>query len=120
MSNFSAFELGYMECLEWTECHSDNPEMMHADLSDDARTHCVDACRAFQADNAKTLDFAYACDYSEHRAGFDYWLSRNGHGTGYFDRDELPDDICEALQHAARLTGEVWAYLGDDGEIYVS
>lgn len=45
-------------------------------------------------------------------AGHDFWLTRNGHGVGFWDRGlgELGDKLTEA----AKTFGEVNLYLGDD------
>jgi hypothetical protein len=53
------------------------------------------------------------------RAGHDFWLTRNGHGAGFWDGD-WPEDVGENLTEACRLWGEVDLYLGDDGKIYAS
>jgi hypothetical protein len=51
------------------------------------------------------------------QAGHDFWLTRNGHGAGFWDRglgergDRLTKD-CKAW-------GSVDAYVGDDGAVYV-
>lgn len=52
------------------------------------------------------------------RAGHDYWLTRNGHGTGFWDRGlgELGDKLTEA----SKLFGSVDLYVGDDGKVYQS
>ena len=56
--------------------------------------------------------------YSDDRAGHDFWLTRNGHGAGFWDRDELPDEIGKQLTDAAHKCGERYLYYGDDGKIY--
>jgi hypothetical protein len=56
--------------------------------------------------------------------GHDFWLSRNGHGTGFFDRafNDKPgiEEAFERLQDAAESFGGVWSTVGDDGEIHLS
>lgn len=47
--------------------------------------------------------------------GHDLWLSRNGHGAGFFDRD-LPS--ADRLQKFASAMREVDLYVGDDGKVY--
>lgn len=62
--------------------------------------------------------------------GHDLWLSRNGAGTGFWDRtiDEYkPGEnqvaafalVQNALDRAAKELGEVNLYVGDDGLIYI-
>jgi len=70
-------------------------------------------CADFQAKHHELLDQAG----DEEQNGHDYWLSRNGHGAGFFDRG-YPDEVGEVLQDLARKEGEVNLYVGDDGKIY--
>lgn len=50
-------------------------------------------------------------------AGHDFWLTRNGHGAGFWDGD-YPDDIGKALTDASKAFGESYLYVGDDDKIY--
>jgi thioredoxin reductase (NADPH) len=89
-------------------------------------------CAAFQKKNAKLLEKAYGTSlgrrapvgrkpgvtYDASNAGHDYWLSRNGHGAGFFDRDL--GAVGDKLQEAAAAEGESDLYVGDDGLIYAS
>jgi len=52
-------------------------------------------------------------------AGHDFWLTRNGHGAGFGDRD-WPKNIDDALRKIAKKFGEYNLYVGDDGQIYGS
>jgi hypothetical protein len=51
------------------------------------------------------------------RAGHDFWLTRNGHGAGFWDGD-WPDDVGDRLTEASKRYGEVYIYAGDDGQLY--
>lgn len=51
------------------------------------------------------------------RAGHDFWLTRNRHGSGFWDGD-WPEPIGERLTNASRSYGEVNLSVGDDGKIY--
>lgn len=50
-------------------------------------------------------------------AGHDLWLTRNGHGCGFWDGD-WPDGIAEGLDRLAKELGTFDLYVGDDGLIY--
>ena len=50
-------------------------------------------------------------------AGHDFWLTRNRHGVGFWDREEVWGASKDALTEAADAFGEVWIYVGDDGKI---
>jgi hypothetical protein len=51
--------------------------------------------------------------------GFHFWLTRNGHGAGFWDGD-YPKEIGEALTKLSHEFGETDAYVGDDGKLHLS
>lgn len=51
------------------------------------------------------------------RAGHDFWLTRCGHGAGFWDGD-WPEPAATALDEASKAFGNVDLYKGDDGQIY--
>ena len=51
-------------------------------------------------------------------AGYHFWLTRNGHGAGFWDGD-YPEPIGQRLTVNAHGFGEIDPYLGDDGLIYI-
>lgn len=55
---------------------------------------------------------------SDEQAGHDFWLTRNGHGAGFWDRGL--GDIGEMLSAAAKSFGSADLYVGDDGKVYQS
>jgi hypothetical protein len=72
-------------------------------------------------------------EYGEHREynpehgsvwehlGHDLWLTRNGHGAGFWDCDYGGrDEIGEKLTEGAEKLGSSDMFVGDDGQIYVS
>lgn len=106
VDSLDEFTGGYIEAAFWTEnapgvsteewqADDDHDEgsipgdVGLSDMAPRARAAIVADCLAFQADNAALLAEAYATGYSAARAGHDYWLTRNGHGAGYWDRTEL-------------------------------
>ena len=52
-------------------------------------------------------------------AGHDFWLTRNGHGAGFWDGDWAEPDAT-TLTDASQAMGEIYLYVGDDGLIYAS
>lgn len=56
------------------------------------------------------------------QAGHDFWLTRNGHGAGFWDGDwaNIPGwgDYGQKLTDRAHAYGSVDLYVGDDGLIY--
>lgn len=50
-------------------------------------------------------------------AGYDLWLTRCGHGAGFWDGD-WPEPAATILTQAAEKLGNIDLYVGDDGLIY--
>lgn len=51
-------------------------------------------------------------------AGHDFWLTRNGHGAGFWDGD-WPEPHASILTEASKTFGETDLYIGDDGKVHV-
>jgi len=109
--NLDAFTVGYLSTAEWL-AQSLQEGRGDPTLTDDERARCrgftraaiTDAkrdCKAFQRAHKADLAIYYALSgRGEDSAGGDYWLSRNGHGAGFFDRGL--DPVFRKLQRAAR------------------
>lgn len=57
-------------------------------------------------------------EMSDEQAGHDFWLSRNGHGAGFWDRGI--GAAGERLTNASKLVGSFDLYVGDDGKVHGS
>lgn len=95
------------------------------DIAPEALERMAADCAQFQTENAGLLASAIesgevVCgpDFDEMgRAGHDFWLTRNGHGAGFWDGD-WPQPYADNLATAAQAYPEVNLTLGDDGKIY--
>ena len=56
--------------------------------------------------------------YNLDSAMHDFWLTRNGHGAGFWDRRKLEGGLGDQLSEIATKFGEASLYVGDDGSIY--
>ena len=74
---------GYREAMEFTDCHCDNPELQDADFSDELLKQADKDCEAFFHENKKLLRES---GLHPDQCGHDFWLTRNGHGAGFWDR----------------------------------
>jgi hypothetical protein len=99
------------------------------DFDPDTLADIVKECAQFQTENAARLNQAYEENgYTESQAGIDFWLTRNHHGAGFWDRDALDwfsaEDnsakLGDLLTDAAHAYGESDSYLGDDGKVYLT
>jgi hypothetical protein len=91
-----------------------------ADLSEGLKASSTTDCRAFFRENLTDLKSVKSIQGypAMEMAGHDFWLTRNGHGVGFSDRDEWGDEAMERLDASARNFGEIYIYVGDDGKIY--
>lgn len=80
----------YIDCalwagLDWSDSESDpahlDDEYGEDDLSPDALAEIASECNDFYDANAADL-----ADMSPEQAGHDFYLTRNGHGAGFWDR----------------------------------
>lgn len=121
------FTRAYLECAAWTSTEGENGEIQIDDLMNDGKAEWSDAaidaavaaCKAFQEANAELLaQVPQLCaEWStDEQNGHDFWLTRCGHGAGFWDRGY--GELGEKLSKAARAYGEAWLYLGDDGKVY--
>jgi hypothetical protein len=124
LRDMGTMERAYLECLLWASSDQSNDQggtpldqlYNLSDLSSDVLAHAVESCATFRqcAEGIGLLDLV---DADPSRAGHDLWLSRNGHGAGFFDGDW--GEHGDALQELARGMKEIDAYVGDDGDLYV-
>jgi hypothetical protein len=124
--SFEAFLTGYVSCLLWAETDDLAPgggspldENYDADdIAPEAKAEIERDCRAFYADHTPhraDLD-AFETVFSAEQAGHDFYLTRNGHGAGFWDRGL--EDVGMRLTAACKPFGTQGAYIGDDGRIY--
>ncbi len=137
--NIASMVNGYTDCAVWTDCGPDSDIPEGAGFSAEALNKLNADCAAFIAACGEPLLDALAelaPEYGDERFGHDFWLTRNGHGAGYWDRSELEsklghasvslgDDagragltLGELLTQRATAQGTCDLYLGDDGLVY--
>ena len=76
------------------------------DIAEETLASIMDDCKAFQRDHADDIGGELE------RAGHDFWLTRNGHGAGFWDGD-WEDNIGQRLTEASDVYGSVDLYVGD-------
>jgi len=109
------FVEGYVEAAFFTEGGPDHPELPDA-VDEKARLHMAADCAAFvHANNVALQDATSRLGYGWAQAGHDFWLTRNGHGAGYWDRPILRDGGLGVKLTQACQYHEADFYPGDDG-----
>ena len=56
-------------------------------------------------------------DFEDSNLGHDFWLTRNGHGAGFWDGD-YPKEIGEKLTEISKTFKELHTIIGDDKKIH--
>jgi hypothetical protein len=123
---------GYVECAMWSSTYEDSegetlpmddgtytssdfaPETVATFRADCARfvseneSDCVAYLRTRRVRGVTTVTADYI--------GHDLWLTRNGHGAGFWDRGL--GELGDRLTTAAHALGECSLVIGDDGKVY--
>jgi len=90
-----------------------------SDLEPATLKRMVEDCKAFQNDNWD--DIAEGDDRHDYSsvalAGHDFWLTRNGHGAGFWDGD-WEEEAGERLTTASKAFGEYDLLVGTNGTVY--
>lgn len=104
---FNQFIAGYIEALYFTE---DDPPH---ELSALAQLAIASDCADFVSSNLPDLHEALTrFDATPESLGQDFWLTRNHHGAGYWDRGY--GDLGDRLTDAANFHGAVDIYVNND------
>ena len=112
LRDLDTFTIAYIQCALWSTTDESTPEGGYPlddnydaeDLTNKALDSIIADCDAFQKDNAEDLsglDSGYC--------GHDFWLSRNGHGAGFWDRGY--GELGNRLHKAAKVYGECNIYV---------
>lgn len=121
----------YLETALWSSTdENDEPFDRNygiSDFSNSARKQARAEVEAFlhQIEEAvlvfedKAEETGKALDFDDTDIGHDFWLTRNGHGAGFWDRPKkYGADLAEILSEYAAGAGERDLYVGDDGTLY--
>lgn len=128
--NVEEFIHGYVEALLATSDEGDSPMSKHFsvdDLSPDAVDRIQADCRSFlhMAGPYLTPEKYVGASVGslEAHAGHDFWLTRCGHGAGFWDGDWEGEDNHQfegPIMRIAKGFPNIDAMLGDDGKIHLA
>lgn len=123
MDDFDLFFGSYMEAVKFTDASTADDECNGCEFSDEAidrmRTDCA---KFWDAHGEKIVDLDFINDvHPVEKAGHDFWLTRNGHGAGFWDGDwDRWPVLARRLDQASKDVGNCDVYKGDDGKIHLS
>lgn len=110
----------YVECALWASTDEEGEPLdarfSAADIAPESRAAMVSSVRSFLEgvwEDERNLDLSAV---EPEQIGHDFWLTRNRHGAGFWDRGlgEL-GDILTVIAHGY---GETDLYVGDDGQLH--
>jgi hypothetical protein len=112
---FTDFQSAYVETALWTSCDENGDTMdcyvasdIHPDTLKQMCKDCDDFVAYCQESNIEL-------PLGDNKNGHDFWLTRNHHGAGFWDRGyENGNDLTKA----AHIWGNFDLYVGDDGMIH--
>ena len=120
-ANLDAFTQSYIKTALWSS-HDESDEYGGEpmgsnysidDIHPDTLKGMIEDCDRFQADHSELFENGYET------AGHDFWLTRNGHGAGFWDGD-YSDRVGTYLTEQSEKYREVDLYIGDDEMIHAS
>lgn len=112
--NIEKFKQGYIAAMLWSSLDDNeiplDKEYVSEDISEEAMSLIAEDCQKFWLENM--IDIPCLPE----QAGHDFWLTRQGHGAGFWDGDwpEHGDTLTEATKKYPELD----VFVGD-GKIYL-
>ena len=106
---------GYTEAALWSETGDDGRSLGETytkanHLHPETVARFAEDCTRFVSANAALISGR------EEESGVDFWLTRNGHGSGFWDG--AWGENGDALTESSHTFGKAELYVGDDGKVY--
>ena len=120
------FTKAYIEAALWSSTDDAGEPLDNGEheLAPETEAKMLADCERFQSEQSKYLETDYRSQARasgecavEESAGHDFWLTRCGHGAGFWDGD-WEEPAATKLTEASKTFGNVDLYIGDDGLIY--
>lgn len=117
---FDAFLDGYVKCALWSS-HDDDEHAMdenydRRDIHSESMQFMRESCLSFLQEPG-VYDMLCEVGSTAERAGHDFWLTRNYHGAGFWDRGygKIGDQLTERAQSYCNVE----LIIGEDGLVHV-
>lgn len=107
----------YLTTALWAETNSLDDTFLddnHSieDISEEVLDQAKKDCESFKQKAGNLID-----GLDESQVAHDFWLTRNGHGAGFWDGD-YEKDLGEKLTKISKEFKEVYLYVGNDKKIH--
>lgn len=113
--------LAYLECAAWLGEDGTKEDLAFDDFSIEAQCKAASDCADFLRHSDATTAISKKL-WTPEQAGHDFWLTRNGHGAGFWDRyppGTVGHHFGELMTKAAKGFGECYTVLDEDDVIYL-
>ena len=126
MNNLDIMVAAYIETALWSTTDNSTPQGGEPldknydadDIAPDTMRQMREDCNDFlNANMEDVLTFDDRLRKCLEQAGHYFWLTRNGHGAGFWDGD-WEHEVGQRLTKAAKVYGGVDLIVGDDGKIH--
>ena len=125
-TDLKEFTQATIEALYFTETGEDDQPAKDAEMDEECRLDIEADCRSWWR-RYGCFVMTEACICNRHgeshskaaQAGHDFWLTRNGHGAGFWDGD-WSDNYATMFTKGAQEYGIFNVLKGDDGNIHSS
>ena len=119
MNTLTTITQHYIAALYFTDTGDSDQPPADTPLSAVARRSCEAACKTALA--AVPPDLLPLVVANAEQFGQDLWLTRNGHGVGFWDRPEIwGDEAGQVFTAIADALGTSDAYMSDAGQLEVT
>lgn len=96
-----SFTQAYIECALWADLPENDKETSFIDLPENVQEEMKTDAKEFYENYSHMWE-------NDEQAGHDFWLTRQGHGTGFWDREEIYGKYTDILTENSKWYGEVW------------
>lgn len=118
MNKTEAMVAAYIEAIYFTETGDNDQPPADAELTPLTKCQAYIDCRNFLAAIGGNNPVDGFDDLDPEQLGHDLWLTRNGHGTGFWDRPEIYGEANATLfTRLAKAMGEHYADFLELGEL---
>lgn len=127
-TNVMTVTKAYLEAVEFTDFGDEDQPPKGSTFAPESVYEAVAVCSLFLTKFSDVVQQAIEKhQFTYEQAGHDLWLTRNGHGSGFWDRgldSQFEDEqggvwiLGEALTAASKTFGETNAFLHSDDLVY--
>jgi hypothetical protein len=111
----------YLRCALWSSCDENDNHFDDcfepSDVAEESRKQSLEEIDDFLAD-LENQGIDWQSEMTLEQFGHDFWLTRNGHGAGFWDRGL--GELGDKLSDMAKVYGSADPYIGDDEELYIA